>query len=412
MFQNSAFTSALTPLNSALGRQSALLPLASPSSGFTFQWDPLAKVPVPSTDSFGPILSERAETIGKHRVFLGVDYQFFQFNEIDGVSLKKLPVVLVQPDSAGGCSINAPDGPKNTGACGFIRDVIKTDNRVDLRIHESSTFISFGITDRIDVSAVIPIENVHMTAISNATIVNNSDSLAHTFDIQPGVCGKFSPAMICATHAFSNAKNASGIGDITLRVKGTAWKGQRAAVALGGDVRFPTGDAQNFLGAGAFGLKPFVVWSYRSRISPHAFVGYESNGSSQIAGDVSIGSKARLPSQMLYSGGADVWITRTLTVAVDLVGQQVFQAQQLQPTTFTERAACLDPTCNTGLADTASTDQHLVASTRTFNITNASMGMKVKPVSALLLTGNLLFRLNSGGLRANVAPLIGVSYTF
>src|SRR5262249_18785684 len=41
-FQN-IIPNSLSPLNSAVARQSALLPLASPSSGLTFTWDSSAK---------------------------------------------------------------------------------------------------------------------------------------------------------------------------------------------------------------------------------------------------------------------------------------------------------------------------------------------------------------------------------
>src|SRR5262249_39239079 len=155
------------------------------------------------------------------------------------------------------------------------------------------------------------------------TIVNNSNStgqtFAHTYTFRQG-CGNLSstPPQPCATQSFSNVSTASGIGDITLRVKAIGWKGERAALALGADFRVPSGDALHFLGAGAAGPKPFVVWSYRSRISPHFSVGYEMNRSSVIAGNILTGSKERLPGRFTYSGGADVWVTKSLTVAADV----------------------------------------------------------------------------------------------
>src|SRR2546422_8435818 len=43
--------------------------------------------------------SERAETIGKSRMFIGFSYQYFKFDALDGVNLKKMPVVLTQQDT-------------------------------------------------------------------------------------------------------------------------------------------------------------------------------------------------------------------------------------------------------------------------------------------------------------------------
>jgi hypothetical protein len=417
-FQNTFLTTNLTALNSAIAKQSALLPLASPSSGITFSLDPATQTPIRSTDSFGPILGERADTIGKYRLFLAFSYQYFKFDSIDGLTLKHLPAVFGQPDDSVDVT-NLDGSPRtcsvtgdNTGACGFIRDVIKTDNRIDLKIHQFTTFVSFGLTNRIDVSIVIPIENVRMGVFSNATIVDNSLSGLHSFSLRSD-CGSVPPPSFvpCLNQPFSNIRSVSGVGDMTLRVKGEAWKGERAGLALGVDVRVPTGDALNFLGAGAAGVKPFVVWSYRARISPHVFVGYETNGSSVLASDVSTGQKERLPGQLTYSGGADVWLTKWFTAAFDMVGQQVFEARRSTVTTFQELPACMDKGC-TGFKATGNIDRNLSQITESYNITNASLGVKLRPFASLLVTGNVLMKLNNAGLRANVIPLVGVSYTF
>src|SRR3954452_694239 len=50
----------LAPLNSSVARQAAILPLASPTAGITFSFDPVSKAFTSANDSFGPILGERA----------------------------------------------------------------------------------------------------------------------------------------------------------------------------------------------------------------------------------------------------------------------------------------------------------------------------------------------------------------
>jgi hypothetical protein len=422
-FETSFVNASATPLSSAIGIESSLLPLASPSSGITFSWDPAAKVFSPSTDSFGPVLGERAETIGRHRLFLGFSYQYFKFDALDGLDLRKgLSVVLTHQDdfddvSPRICSVNGD----NLDDCGFVRDVILTNTKIDLKVHQFTTFVSFGLTDRIDVSAAIPSASVRMGVFSTASVVNNSGLGKHQFD-NPGCPDSsfpFEPS--CFSRSFSETHNASGIGDITLRVKGTAWKGERAAVAIGADVRVPTGDELNFLGSGTIGVRPFAVWSYRSRISPHVLLGYEFNSSSVLAGDISTGSKARLPSQVTYSGGADVWLTKRVTLALDLVGQQVNGARRLIKTTFTELPACDNPGKNPMAQPTCfqadgfkqpNTDPNLSSLDQHYNISNASVGAKIRPSANLLITGNVTFKLNDGGLRAKVVPLVAVSYTF
>jgi hypothetical protein len=423
-FENSFVNTTATPLSSAIGTQSSLLPLASPSSGLTFAWDPVAKAFAPSTDSLGPILGERAETVGRHRVFVGFSYQFFDFGTLDGVDLKHFDEVFThQDDAVDGppppgvtCSITPRDSLNNEGNCSYVRDVIRTTNRVNLKINQFTTYVSFGLTNRVDVSMAVPIETVRMEIFSAASIVDNSHTGDHLFRSRtdcpaPAYSG-------CLQQSFSQSSRASGVSDITLRVKGIVWKGERAAAAVGADVRVPTGDELNFLGSGAIGVRPFVVFSYHSRISPHLLLGYESNESSVLAGDVSTGRKARLPSEITYSGGFDVWITKRLTGAVDLVGQQVHQARRISATTFTELGACkpsLDPNCfmtDPSTFAVPNQDRDISESTRSYNITNAAIGIKTKPFGNFLLTANVTLKLNDGGLRAKAVPLVGASYTF
>ena len=297
----------------------------------------------------GRFFGDRADTIGRHRFFLGFSYQYFNFDQIDGQSLRDLPVVLPQADdpttlSPKICSLNGD----RLGDCGYIRDVVATENHLDLKIHQFTTFITYGLTNRVDVSVAIPIANVRLGIFSTATVKHNDSPnvYRHAFPFRdhcplevpdPNGVGDHN----CLVNSFSNLNSASGIGDITLRVKATAWKGERAAVSTGLDVRLPSGDELNFLGSGTVGFKPFVIWSYRSRISPHTFVGYEVNGNSQIA-DISAEKKTRLPGQLVYSVGADAWLTKRLTAAVDIIGQQVFQAQRTSLGSFQEPGECVN----------------------------------------------------------------------
>jgi len=413
-FQNT-LPESVAALNTSIARQTALVPLAAPASGITFAWNPTSLTFVPTNDSFGPVLTERADTIGKYRLYIGFGYQYFNFSSNDGVSLKALPALFTQPDTPasninGGttCSLNPPDSINNLGDCGFIRDVMKTTSRLDLKLHQFTTFISFGLTNRIDLSVAIPIESVRMGFSTDATIVNVSNSGVHQFADRPGC----SP---CLTASASTSNSAAGIGDITVRIKGTAWKGEKSGVALGADIRVPTGDALNYLGAGAAGVTPFVVWSYHARVSPHAFVGYQVNGSSIVAGDINTGIKARLPGEFMYSAGVDTWVTKRLSVAADLIGQEVFQAQRFERSGLTEPEQCDNSQSTCGGVITSPpppTDPNLAIISGSYNATSLSVGAKFKLYGNLLLTGNALIKVNNGGLRAKVVPWIQLSYTF
>ncbi len=58
---NSAFQGDFTQFNIALATQLSSLPLPSPASGFTYEFDAAIGAFTRTTQSFGPILAERAE---------------------------------------------------------------------------------------------------------------------------------------------------------------------------------------------------------------------------------------------------------------------------------------------------------------------------------------------------------------
>jgi hypothetical protein len=457
--------SRLEPLTEDIGRQANLLPLASPSSGFVFTYDPSLKTIVTGTDSLGPILGERAETVGRHRLFIGFSYQFFNFDKIDGVNLHNFPAVLTHTDDPFDnstpaqpvtCSITTA---ANLNGCGFVRDRVDTINSISLKVNQYTSYVTFGLTNRIDVSMVIPIENVRMALASQDTIVlgtnglitpapgspdattvlnqnnppngpdtNGSPYFFHLFKNCPNTSpssGVTGLAAACLNHTFpdptftasgSNPTNsASGIGDVVARVKWNAWEGERLGFAAGLDVRFPTGDALNYLGSGSYGVKPFAVLSYRGRISPHVLIGYEWNTDSITAGEgLTTGVKGTVPNDFVYTVGADARVTRWLTGDFDIVGQRVFGTETVsvvQQSFLNNCGACTaNPTPATVTLPTLTNQTN-----SSYNITNASMGIKMRPfpkVSRLVFTANVLVRLDEGGLGSKAAPLVGVGYTF
>lgn len=396
---NSSFQSGFAPLTLAVGTEVSALPLASPASGVLFTFDRSLGIVTRSQESFGPILSERAETIGKHRLYLAGTYAFYDFSSLDGINLKHIPSVFSH--------VEFPF-PAGDGIPGFEHDYITTQNRIDLKVHQVTFYGTFGLTNRLDVSVAVPILDVH-EAVSSA---------AHIVRVQPEPVPPTDPTFALSVNgffhyfnsadpagavdaSFHNAKSAAGLGDVIFRVKGTFFKGERARAALGLDFRTPTGDETNFLGAGAVGVRPFLVFSYGARVSPHADVGFQYNGDSILAGNVQTGTTAKLPNQFFYAFGVDVGITKRLTGVVDLLGQRISSTVRVKEAPFVDEFGVAQP----GVTQTILTKSSL-------NSDDLSLGVKYSPFGNFLITGNILVTLNNAGLRANVVPLVGVSYSF
>jgi hypothetical protein len=297
---NSAFQAEFTQFNVSLASQLAAIPVPSPASGFTFTLDSSLGVMKRSTQSFGPIYAERAETIGKNKFSLGVTYQRFTFDTISGQSLGDIPAVFTH------------DNP----AAGGRADVISTNNSIDLSVDQSLMFFTYGILDRLDLSLAVPYVNVDMTATSQATIERigtGANKAVHYFD------DASAPNRYGDQKTFVNSGSASGIGDLLMRLKGTVIKSGHNGLALGLDVRFPTGDEEDFLGSGAGAIKPFLAWSLAAgKASPHVNLGYVWTGDSTLAGNVLTGAKVSLPDEFVWAAGFDVGVVERLTLAADV----------------------------------------------------------------------------------------------
>lgn len=393
-FQASSINS-FGPINAEIGVQLSQVPLASPVSGFIF-----ANGVMQEATSFGPVLADRAETLGKRRIFVGASYEYFDFDKADSVNLKSFGAVFQHEEEPTICA-TIPSTPCENGEPIYTNDIVATQNRIDIKVHQVTLVGTYGLSDKLDVSIALPIVNARVAMTSNATIYNfEPPPPNHTF---APVTDNPREVYISPSNAIlTNSGSSSGIGDLRLRGKYVAWRDakEKSAVAVGLDLRLPTGDAYKFHGSGTWGLRPFVIYSYSARVSPHASAGFEGNGNSVLAGTVTSQpvTKDQLPSVFSYSAGADASIRRWIGVSGDFIGTSLLNESRIENSTFTDYLGNPHANVNTF--------------TSTVNQANISLGAKVRPVARLLITGNVLFRLNDAGLHFKPSPLIGVSYVF
>jgi len=359
--KSSNFGVASFPINEAVGSEVSSLPLASPASGIIYIFDPKLNVPVPTSETLGPVLTQRPETIGRHRIYIAVTYQGFRFEDLDGVSLRTLPVV-----------VTLPDGLFSTA----------TNNRLDLTASQVTGYLTFGLTSRVDISAAVPVLHVEEQLTTSGlrydlTNTNNPPS---------------------AINDLVSTGASTGIGDVILAVKGTVWKPSRGGLAVGAEVRLPTGDSLNFLGAGTIGVKPYVSMSYGRRLAIHGTVGYQINGNSDLVSNGE-GTNGHLPNRLYFSEGVEWGATQWITLAADLISERVFNAERIEAT-----STLIQPR-NVTFPDLSSYGG-------SYNRSDGSAGFKVKPYHNLIITANLLVKLDQGGLRTRLLPLGGLSYTF
>ncbi len=378
---NSAFQAEFTQFNISVASQLAAVPLPSPASGFTYTLDPGLGVLTRSTQSFGPIYTERAETIGKNKVSVGLNFQHFGFDSLEGQDLGTIPAVFTHDDPA----------------VGGRADVVATANAIDIAVDQSTLFFTYGLLDRLDVSLAVPYVRVDMSVVSDATInrIGTGSNLAVHYYADSGAPGGFG-----SQRRFAQAGTASGLGDLVVRLKGTAGKSGHTGLALGVDLRLPTGDEEDLLGSGAAGVKPFLALSFAlGKAAPHVNVAYAWNGKSVLAGNVLTGERESLPDELVWAAGFDVGVGGRLTLAADVLGRHVIDSPRLQTRTFT------------GL-DGRTTLPDIGFTTGSFDVITGAFGLKFNPAGKLLIDLNVLVKLNEAGLRDKVTPLVGLEYSF
>jgi len=365
--------------STALVSQLVSVPLPSPAGGFTYQFDSTLGVFQRTTESFGPILADRADTIGARRISLGFAFQRFTFDTVEGLDLRRVPAVFTHD---------------NAFLRGGREDVVTTLNSIEANVSQTTTFVTVGVTDHFDVSLAVPLVSNYVKVVSDATIhrLGTTNPLTHFFRQTNGDVGD--------RRIFTAIGNATGLGDLMVRVKSAVRKHPSNSISAGIDVRLPTGNEMNLLGSGAPGLQPFAIWSGKyQKVSPHVNASYKWNGSSVLAGNPARGVSAHFPDQVAYSVGADVGVSQRVTLAFDVLGRYFLDAERLRSQEF-------------HALDEKSVFPNISFAADSFNALSGALGLKTNPFGSFLLDVNLLFKLDEHGLRDKVTPLVAIEYSF
>jgi hypothetical protein len=365
----------------AIGGSVANLPIGSTSGGETFRF--AAGVPVATSTSAGPIFAERAQTLGRGRLLVGLSRSAFHFQSLRGVDLSNLPLVFTHEnvDYAGCDSTFAGDCSK-MGIPGHENDVMQFRLSLDIDMRVTSFYLTYGLSDRVDVGAVVPIISTSMQGESEAEIVPFGGPTADHF-----FAGTPSSPELSAIR--TSQGSAFGLGDVALRVKANVRDLPRASVALLADARFPTGSTDDLLGAGSFSARGVAVFSSRlGPVSPHANVGYLFRATSSHNDAV------------LATVGFEELMAERVTLAADLITEwQVGQSNLRLPPPVSYDEPFQRTVRPTGIPDTRD------------DIVSGSFGFKVTPARGLMAVVNALFPLNRGGLRPGVVYTAALEYT-
>ncbi len=367
----------------AIGGSIANVPIGATSGSETFQF--VNGVPVRTSTSAGPIFAERAQTMGRGRTLVGAGRSGFNFRALRGVPLDNVQLSFTHENvDFPGC--DAENGGADCtlmGVPGRENDVINLALNLDLRVEVTTLYATYGLFDHVDIGVVLPLVSTRLRGESNAQVVPfGGTSALHYF------AGTATSPVLQASRLVNGS--AFGIGDVALRTKILVREAPGASLALLGDVRFPTGDAADLLGAGEFAARALAVLSGRvGNVSPHANVGYLYR-----AGDMQ-------NSAVLATAGFDNEIAKGVTLAADIVSElQVGHSRLPLPQPVTIQAPFhrrISPTTIPDMRD---------------DIVSGSFGFKFTTSKALTIVTNALVPLNVGGLRSNLILTGAIEYSF
>ena len=317
---------------------------------------------VRTTNSLGPIIGERANTIGRMRLNVGLTFATRDLRLLNG-------------EDSGGLFFAVPDG------AGPMSDRLFTS--IDLQVDTDvlQTHAIFGITQRWEAGIIVPI--VRNRVFARALSVTDEDE---QFFKQLFFCSDNSRDVERAEATLNMTLSCGpgedtpestveretgwGIGDIVLRSKYHFLDAgpilPDMAVVL--ETKLATGKASKLRGDGAYDWTGVLVMSktLEERFTPHANVGVQAT----TGGDEF--------HAFLYEIGYDLALFSWATLAMDLIGRHEFVRD--------------------GFSD---------------DLVDFAVGARVHPWRKLVLFGNATTPLNRDtGFRPRVAYQLGFEYLF
>lgn len=332
-------------LTRALLSAIAQLPIGASSSGFTYRLNPSLGTVERASETFGPFFIERTLTSGAGQASFGITMRYASFSSLDGNDLH--------------------DGEFVIAANRFRDEPAPFDIEtltLNISTRTTTVFGSVGLTDRLDISAAVPIVSL---------------------DISGSRVNSYRGASL--PQARATAKT-SGLADIAVRSKYRFTPDGPASGAAAVEVRLPTGRAEDLLGAGRFALRVMGIGSAEA-------------GRTSVHGNIAVGTGG-LGREVSYGGAVTVAVTPRVTVAGELLAWSIADAQRIgavvapHPRIFGVETTRLMPNSEDPMSAVA------VA------------GFKWNVGGTWLLHANVLMPIGDRGLTARFTPTVALDYSF
>jgi hypothetical protein len=349
-------------------------PVGASSAAFTYSFRSDLGIQSRDTRTFGPIYVERPYTVGKSRLSFGTNVGHVTFSSFEGHGLED-GIVIQQFFYQG-------------------RTRPGDEVRTTLKFSRTSVafFSNFGVTDWLEVGAVVPMIRVGWSATLNYT-----EALTRRI-----------------TFTTSDQMSETGIGDVSVRAKVKAIGGSKGAAGALVEYRIPTGDATKMLGALGPSVKVTALSTFKvGRMAPHINIAYsEGWGLDYIFAGVNRATQPQTSSDFFRTGapdeveiaaGTEYELSTAVTLVADVIAKEIRNVGSLgtHDTTF----HYTDGRGDVPVSALVRRQGHSRSALGT-------VGVKWALREGFIASVSGLFALSDGGLEPRPSLLIGLDYSF
>lgn len=360
------FIEAITPIVEKQAARGVDFPATATALGFTYRFNFETGVPERSSSLLGPVFTERADTVGKGRFDLGLSYLHADLTQFNGQDFAG-QIATSATIPIGGIPVTQSFAANHFS---LVSDIVSFSG-------------TYGVSDRFDLNALVPIVQTSLDMSGTATAR--------------------APGLGSNSEALSFSGSAFGVGDTLLRAK---YRFVDAPVALASNLilRLPTGSQGDFHGTGdATILGGGILSRSFGREEVHGSLGFEFNV------DDLQRTRAR------YAIGASFQVWNRLAYLVDIVGSSSFVDDDFDlpaPAGSVFNTQVIHQLFGNDALIKSIGPTKIVAIVPRSDVVDIAVGVKVNLFGSAVGFASAIVPLTTDGLRAEVIPAGGIEYGF
>jgi hypothetical protein len=340
--------------------RSADYPVTSTSPDFAYRFDLESGVAIREPLALGSIFLERADTVGRRHLQLGLSVLYSDAEKLDG---RAVTGVITRSQ------VLLP----SLGADDLATETLIFDDFA-LQTTALTPFATLGITDELDVNVVVPLLMTRLSVDGRRTIAAEGTGVIDVEDIDID-------------------EQKFGVGDVLLRSKYRFRGIGPIGMASGLTIRLPTGDPDDFQGLGDLTVMPtFLLSGNVGAHDLHLNIGFDINSDNLAR------SRAR------YGAGVAFRLHDRCSVLFDVIGSSGIEDETIDAGGF--RTLVIG---DRGIRFKTVRIPFVLERT---DIVDGAIGLKIKLTESAVAFASVLVPFTADGLRANIVPVGGVSLTF